>query len=324
MISALLAAYAVTLALLARGLRSRQWTTRAPRLAIVTWQCLTASVLVAVISAGIALLVPSVHFTADLAQLLRACIDTLRARYTTPAGIAAGITGIGVSGAVTLRVLLALTSTLIRSARWRRHHVAALAVLSGPAPFPDAVVLIEDAPVVYCVPGAQARIVLTTGAMRQLSHAELQAVLLHERAHLRQRHHLVLAWTAALRQAFPWSRLAMIAHEETIRLVELLADDTATRSSDRLDLAAALLRLASSSSPRFALGAADSNAAQRIRRLIDPPRRVSPARTNSTYVLALTMLLLPALTLIAPAVASRNAPFCPVHLDARTSIKLAD
>jgi Zn-dependent protease with chaperone function len=315
MVSAVLFPYALSLTALARLLRSRQWTTHAPRLAIVTWQCLTASVLAALVSGGLALLLPSIHLSLDLAQTLRACIVALRAQYTTPAGTAAGVAGAVLAAAVALRMAIALALTLIRTARWRRRHVAALAVLSSPAPFADACVLTEDAPLVYCLPGPQRRIVLTTGALRQLNRAELDAVLSHERAHLQQRHHLVLAWTAALRQAFPWSRLARMANQETIRLVELLADDAAVRTSDRLDLAAALLHLSGSrAAPRFALGAADSNAAQRVRRLIDPPRRVSRTRRTSMYLLAGTMLILPVLTLIGPAVASGNAVFCPIHL----------
>jgi len=314
MVSAVLFGYAVALMGAGRLLRSRQWTTRAPRLAIVTWQCLTASVLAAIISGGLALLVPSVHLSVDVAQSLRACIVALRARYATPAGIAAGIAGAVLAAAVTLRILVEVFLTLIRTARWRRRHVAALAVLAAPSPFPDVCVLSEDVPLVYCLPGAQRRIVLTTGALTQLSEAELAAVLAHERAHLQQRHHLVLAWTAALRQAFPWSRLARIANQETARLVELLADDAAVATSDRLDLAGALLSLSGDAAPRFALGAADSNAAQRVRRLINPPRRVSRARATAMYLLAAAMLMLPVLTLITPAVASGNALFCPVHL----------
>jgi Zn-dependent protease with chaperone function len=315
MVSAVLFSYALILTAFARLLGSRQWTTRAPRLAIVTWQCLTASVLAALVSGGLALLVPSVHLSVDLAQTLRACIVALRAQYTTPAGTAAGAAGAVLAAAVTVRMAIALVITLIRTARWRRQHCAALAVLSSPAPFADACVLAGDAPLVYCLPGPQRRIVLTTGALRQLNWAELDAVLSHERAHLRQRHHLVLIWTAALRQAFPWSRLARIANQETTRLIELLADDAAVRTNDRLDLAAALLHLSGSgAAPRFALGAADSNAAQRVRRLIDPPRRVSRTRRTSMYILAAMMLLLPILTLIAPAAASSNAVFCPVHL----------
>jgi Zn-dependent protease with chaperone function len=315
MLSVALFAYAAALTGLARLLPDRGWTSRAPRLAIVIWQCLTASVVAAVVSGGLALLVPSLHFHADLAELLEACMVALQARYATPAGTVAGVAGAVLAAAVVLRVGAALLVTLIATARWRRRHVAALAVLSAPAGYADACVLAEDEPLVYCLPGAHRRIVVTTGALRRLSAAELQAVLCHERGHLRQRHHLVLAGAAGLRRAFPRSRLMDTAYLEIERLVELLADDAATRSSDRLDLAAALLRLGDAASPRYALGATGTAAAQRVRRLIEPPRRISPVRTTAAYALAAVMLALPVTALVGPAVASGYAAYCPAHRD---------
>jgi Zn-dependent protease with chaperone function len=319
MVSALLVSYAALLSALGRLLRARQWTARTPAVAVVMWQCLTASVLVAIVGGGLALLVPSVHLSVDVAQLLKACIVALRARYSTPAGTVAGVAGAILSAAVALRISTALALTLIRGARWRRRHSDTLSLLGSPAPFADAYLLAEDAPLMYCLPGGQHRIVITTGAVAQLSTAELHAALGHERAHLQQHHHLVLAWTAALRQAFPWSRLAVMADEETARLLELLADDAAVRSNDRLDLAGALLRLGGGTAPRFALGVADSNAAQRVRRLIDPPRRISRARLALMYSLAPALAVLPAVALIGPAIASSHAVFCPVHLQGDSS-----
>lgn len=315
MMPVLLFAYAAALTGLARLLPDRRWTSQAPRLAIVIWQCLTASVVAAVVSGGLALLVPSVHFHADLGQLLRACMVALQARYATPAGTAAAVAGAGLAAGVVLRVGVAMVVTLIATARWRRRHVAGLAVLSAPARYADACVLAEDEPLVYCLPGAHRRIVVTTGALRRLSAAELQAVLCHERGHLRQRHHLVLAGAAGLRRAFPRSRVMRTAHLEIERLVELLADDAASRTSDRLDLAAALLSLSDGPSPRHALGAADTAAAQRVRRLIEPPRRFDPVLAAAVYALAAVMLVLPVAALVGPALASGHAAYCPAYLD---------
>lgn len=63
------------------------------------------------------------------------------------------------------------------------------------------------------------RIVLTTDALRCLDDAELEAVLAHERAHLRQGHHLVLAFAAAIRDTFPFPLLFTVAAGELSRLV---------------------------------------------------------------------------------------------------------
>jgi Zn-dependent protease with chaperone function len=314
MVSVALFVYAAVLTLLGRVLIGRQWTSRAPRLAILTWQCLTASVVAAVISGGLALLVPSVHLSADVAEWLRACVIALRARYATPAGTVAGVLGAMLAAAVLLRVVVAVAVTVTVTARWRRGHVAALSMLSSSVSVAGACVLADDEPVVYCLPGAHQRIVVTTGALHRLSPAELEAVLSHERAHLRQRHHLVLVWTSALVQAFPRVRMFSCAHRETRRLVELLADDAASRTSDRLDLAGALLNLGQARSPRFALGAVDTAAAQRVRRLIEPPARIRRVQSAALYVCAAVMFALPVLTLIGPALAAGDATFCPIHL----------
>jgi Zn-dependent protease with chaperone function len=316
MVSLVLFSYALALAGIARLLPGRRWTSGSPRLAIVTWQCLTASAVAAVIGGSLALLVPSVHFSVDLAEFLRSCVVSLRARYATPAGNVAAVLGGALAAALLLRVAFAMTVTLFSTARWRRRHDSALAILASPARHTDACVLTDDEPLVYCLPGAHRRIVVTTGALRMLSPAELDAVLCHERGHLRQRHHLVLAWTAGMLRAFPRSHMMRTAHCEVRRLVELLADDAATQTTDPLDLAGALLRLGSEShTPAHALGASDTAAAERVRRLIDPPTRMGRARAAVAYTVAAAILAVPIAALVGPALASANATYCPVHLE---------
>lgn len=318
-VSLALFGYAAALSVLGRLLVQRPWTNRAPRAAIAIWQCLTASMVVAVIAGGAALLVPTVSFSANVAELLRACVVALRARYATPAGGITGAVGALLAAVVAVRVAAATVITVISTARWRRRHLAALTVLRSTAQYADACVLPQEQPLVYCLPGAHRRIVVTTGALRHLAPAELAAVLAHERAHLRQRHDLPLAWTAALIRAFPRTRTMRTAHGEVQRLVELLADDAATRTHDHLDLAAALLSLGVATSPRYALGATDSAAAQRVRRLIDPPKKMASAPTIGLYLVAAVMLALPLTTLVGPALASADAVYCPVHLEGDSS-----
>ncbi|TDD13757.1 hypothetical protein E1294_39770 [Nonomuraea diastatica] len=51
----------------------------------------------------------------------------------------------------------------------------------------------------YCVPGRHSQMVITTGAMRSLGPEQVAAVLAHEQAHLRGRHH-----TSCWPPARPW------------------------------------------------------------------------------------------------------------------------
>lgn len=112
-----------------------------------------------------------------------------------------------------------------------------------------------DERLAYCLPGRKGHAVITTGALASLAPEQVAAVLAHEQAHLRGRHHLVLAAAEALALAFPRLPLFEQARIEVARLVELLADDVAARRHPRIHIAAALIRLATGRVPAFALGA---------------------------------------------------------------------
>jgi beta-lactamase regulating signal transducer with metallopeptidase domain len=149
----------------------------------------------------------------------------------------------------------------------------------------------------------------------------LAAALAHERAHLAQRHHLVLAWAAGLARAFPRVGLFGQAQAESQRLVELLAEEVAARGVDRLTLAEALLALAGSSPrlPATALGAGGSTAATRVRRLIEPPRRLGRLRAVLTSLAAAVVLAVPIVALASPAIAATHMNYCPTQSVAASS-----
>ncbi len=112
----------------------------------------------------------------------------------------------------------------------------------------------------YCVPGLRSAIVISAGALDLLDQAELEAVLAHERAHLRARHDLVLLPFSALLRAFRWSAVALEANREVALLVEMMADDRAGRRLPARELATALLRVGASGgqAPPGALAVADT------------------------------------------------------------------
>ncbi|WP_322748280.1 MULTISPECIES: hypothetical protein [unclassified Frankia] len=123
-----LLAYAALLATAAP--RHASWPDRAPRLAIAVWQALSVAVLAAAALAGLALAVPSARISGDIADLLRACVMSLRASYSTPGG--AGIAGAGLMLTTVLlaRVGYCAASGLLRAARARRTHARKLAILA--------------------------------------------------------------------------------------------------------------------------------------------------------------------------------------------------
>ena len=275
--AALLLLYAAAIAVAgARWLPRAAWPQRAPRAGIAAWLAGAVSVAVSWAGAGLILAVPCAHLSISPA-MLRTCLPLLRAQYSTPAGAAAGAAGGLLVMAVLGRVAWAAGSAAVAARRHRERHDDALAVLARPGPAADVRIIDNDRPAVYCVPGRR-RIVLTTGALTRLDGSQLDAVLAHERAHLSGRHHLVLAFAAALEKAFPAVRFFVVVARQVSDLVEVAADDAAVRRAPRLTVAAALLAVAAAGVPAGALGAGGSAAARRISRLIDPPRRGSTGR----------------------------------------------
>lgn len=295
----------------APALRRVRLFDRSPRLGILAWQVLTTSALLSVVLGGLALLVPSVPVSSSLAEFLEACAMMLRYRYATPAGAFLGSLGIAFALVVCLRTAYHLVLATTQARRLRRAH-RETAILAG-HPRSGGVTLLEHAvPAVYCLPGRTRHIVLTTGALEALEPQQLEAVLAHEREHLRARHHLVLMAAGAVATAFPHIRAFRTAHTEISRLVELAADDAAVRRTGRFTLAEALLALADSQRPAAALAAGGSTAGDRVRRLIDAqgPRRLVSVLIGGA--LAVSVLVLPVMLATGPALSAIGAEYCPI------------
>ena len=82
-------------------------------------------------------------------------------------------------------------------------------------------------PVAYCLPGLRSRLVLSAGVLDALEPAAVQAVLAHERAHLRERHDLVVLPFVAWGATAPFVRGMVCAQLAVAALVEMRADDVA-------------------------------------------------------------------------------------------------
>ncbi|RCK70311.1 M56 family peptidase [Desertihabitans brevis] len=153
-------------------------------------------------------------------------------------------------------------------------------------------VLAEAMPMAYCLPGVrQSRLVVSTGTLEQLHGDELEAVLAHERAHLRARHDVVLDWFASVHRAFPHVVRSDVALDEGRLLVEMLADDAARREVGSVPVARALVRMAGSPVPTEALGAAGPGLVERVRRLSDD--REHRALSVAVYALAAVLVASP-------------------------------
>ena len=303
MLELLLAGYAAAVAAIGTWWLPRaSWPLRMPRLGIAAWQVLTVTFVASALVVGVLIAVPCLP-----ASLNYDVAAELRAHYASADRLVTGTTAALVTLAAVGRLAWAIASAMATARRRRARHDEALALVGRRGPLPGMVVLVDDHPAVYCLPG-RGRIVVTTGALDRLDTQQLQAVLAHERAHLAGRHHLVIMLARVLPGALPGIRFLAIAAAQIGCLVEMAADDTAARQAHRLPLAHAMLALASSTAPAAALGAGGTAAAQRIRRLIEAPRPVSSARRAAGFTL--TLLAAPALALAAPALALAAAPHC--------------
>lgn len=182
--------------------------------------------------------------------------------------VAASITGLIVS-----RLLARAHVVGMRLRKIRREHRELVDLLGKSGELPNDVRVLEHpTATAYCVPGLSSRVVLTSGTVAALGPDELQAVLAHELAHLRQRHDLVLEFFTVWHTAVPRRLRSDWGLETVLLLIELLADRTAERQVGRLPVGRALVVLAQSSHPSGTLG--HSNFAQaRMRELAVTTRR---------------------------------------------------
>lgn len=298
-------AAAVALPLLGRRVASR--ADRAPRLAIAAWLAAAVSVVASAVLSALAFAVPADVVGHGLAGLFEMCAAML----TDGSGVSrAGVAALLAAAAVLTRLVWCGVAVLSRTGLERREHAALLGLLGRRDRDLGAIVLDHEERLAYCVPGRHAETVITTGALRSLSDEQVAAVLAHERAHLRGRHHLVLAAAQALDRAFPRVPVFGAAKVEIARLIELLADDVAARRHPRVQIAAALVGLATGRAPAFALGAGGATALVRVRRMLNPERPLRRAE-RLVGVLAVGALLGgPALVALVPGIASFLVHHC--------------
>ncbi|MEU6140154.1 M48 family metalloprotease [Streptomyces sp. NPDC047081] len=153
----------------------------------------------------------------------------------------------------------------------------------------ELAVLDDDGPHAFALPGAPGRIVVSRGMLRCLGDAEREALLAHERAHLRGRHHL---FQAVWRLAAAVNPLLRPLAEAGGYVLERWADEeAAARVGSRTVVARAVGRaaLASAGASRPAALAATGGAVpQRVQALLAPP----PPRRTLPFVAGALLLTL--------------------------------
>lgn len=264
---------------------------RAPRAALVVWQATSMAATLAALFAAPASLPYVIGPTVDLAG---------HAPQT-----AAAVT---VTGLIAGRLVLSAhrVGTRLRANR-RRHRrlVDLLAVPPGEGSSRAAHmrVIEHPTPTAYCVPGVRRRMVLTQGTLDALPGEELEAVLAHERAHLRARHDLILEFFTVIHEAVPRFVRSDAALREVTLLIEVLADRAAVRATGVLATARAIVGMATGGvKPEGTLAMGHSPSAARLRlELLEPgPVAGLPAPVAGTlmYTFAASVVTMPIALLV--------------------------
>lgn len=270
-----------------------RWTShgRAPLSCIVAWQLASWCAVASVMGAAALLTAPSLAAAGRLPAGLEACLTTLHRSLGNPAdsrlvqNIAAGVLGV-----LLLRLTGCATRLALDNHRRRTRQRALLTMVGKTDAALGAVVVPDPTAAVYCFPGRGGRIVFTVAAVARLTSRQRAAVLAHEHAHLRSRHHLLIASASLLSRAFPTLPLFRLTRQRTIHLVELHADDVAARGHGRRSVAEALLALAVMDAAPGVLAATAVRTAERIERLLAPPPSVDAARSPLSRRAAVALL----------------------------------
>jgi Zn-dependent protease with chaperone function len=257
---------------------------------------LTISMLVTSIATGFVLTVAAFTELAELplvGAVGRWSVAVIRSGDAIPpsAGAAAGVTVVMLLAAAIHRALTSARD-LLRSALVCRQL--------GPA-VGGLVVVADDTPDAYALPGFSGRIVVSTAMLQALPANERAVLLAHEAAHLTHRHHAYLLVAELAAAANPLLRPSA---QVVRQAVERWADEVAAAEvGDRTLAARALARAGVARTPvhrqghTIALSAGDTLVADRARALLAGPPAPRPVLTAALAVL--TLLVISAVTVTA-------------------------
>lgn len=231
--------YALLMMLLAPALLGgSRWAVRWPRTAIAGW-------LFSFFSGVTAMVASLVVVVGDAIQQSCSGADPTCTAAEAAESVAIFLLGWLLSAVV--GGLLSLTlyragELALHTRRVRRALVAQVQLAGAPRVVGGTLVHCCDssAPVALSVPGRDRVIVISNSLYDGLSAEELRAVVEHERAHLRQRHSLLVQLAHLHRSCVPIFPSARAFERSVATLIELVADDAAVRTCGRETTAAAL------------------------------------------------------------------------------------
>lgn len=292
-------------------LATAKWSARSPFSALILWQAIALAGGLSMI--GAMLTFGMVPLGNTLLAGVRQIFLLMLGRERLPDFGFWNVFALSAAGLLSAHLVFTLILTYIRIRSQRRRHHELLNLLSSPASSePGTLVINHQTPVAYCLPGGSRSVtVLSDSLMELLQPTELRAVLIHENAHLTQRHHLLLWAFAAWRSALPWLPTSRLAQGSVNALIEMMADDAALVSVDRGTLVRAIALVATGTAPdagpsrtpdptATVPGEEPQLTSARIGRLIHPQPELSPAVRLAVITLAALLLAAPTALLLVP------------------------
>lgn len=274
-----------------RWLAAARWPHRDPVGALVLWQAIGLAGGLSVLGAGVTFALSPIGD-----GLLAAGRAVLDGRLGELGVLHFAV--LGVTAVVAARLLGVLAVITVRTLRTRRRHRELLDVLATPWPDePGAHVLDHPVPMAYCLPGPRSRLVVSAGTLQTLDRPELDAVLAHERAHLRERHDLVVLPFVAWGATAPWVPGMAAAQRAVATLIEMRADDVAAAVTSPDALAGALHAVADTSA-QATLTRFSAATAQRLARVESPPAPLPRAARFAVRLGALALVAVPTVLLL--------------------------
>ncbi|MET7824361.1 M56 family metallopeptidase [Streptomyces sp. NPDC005386] len=286
-----------------RLLARADWPDREPVVALWVWQCVVAAVLLCCV------LSMTLSAAAAWAAVRGHVFDGAPAPVVDAYALGAGSPWAATT-AVALACGGAWTAAMLareifrarhRRRQSRRELLVRAPLLPGEEPGADRLVVLEgERPDAWWLPGTAPQLVITTAALRRLKGRQLDAVLAHEQGHARARHDWLLHCSGALANGFPQVPVFAAFRDEMHRLVELAADDVASRRFGRLTIALALVEL---NEDRGVFGPCPTPGAyvpQRVDRLLTPRHRLTATRRLQLTAAAALVPVIPVLVAFVP------------------------
>jgi Zn-dependent protease with chaperone function len=259
---------------------------------------LTVASLVTAVAGGFSLAVLAFAFVAqddDVAAVGHWSVPILR--HTDPVPAAAGVLS-------TILVVVLFLAALVRTSRAAHDLIVAALTCRRLGSGVHGLVLVDDErPDAYALPGITGRVVVSTAMLRALPPGERRALLAHEASHLNHRHHLYVLIVGIAAAANPLLR--PVANQVAMGIERWADEDAASETGDRrqvvraLALAARAMRTAPSRSTTTALGVDGSDVVVRARALLAPPPR--QRHGLSAVLLAVTLVTAVSVPVVARA-----------------------